>query len=109
MKLLRLPEKTILFFYKSFINNVLPLLVDQNLGVIAMKTLSNGGFFGGTTHFSHGDEQKIIPKFASIQEALHFVWSLPVGYVPKGVTTPVVDIRFKFISPAIVFLKRPVA
>ena len=70
--------------YKSFINNVLPTLVEKDLGVIAMKTLSNGGFFGGTKHFNHGEEQKIIPKFASIQEALHFVWSLPVSVIVTG-------------------------
>ncbi|MDH3651635.1 MAG: aldo/keto reductase, partial [Saprospiraceae bacterium] len=59
--------------YKSFIRNVLPRLVEENVGVIAMKTLSNGGFFGGTSHFLHGKEPKIIPNKASIKEALHFV------------------------------------
>ncbi len=70
--------------YKSFIKNVLPTLVERNFGVIAMKTLSNGGFFGGTSHFKHGDEPKIIPKFATVQEALHFVWSLPVSVLVTG-------------------------
>ncbi len=70
--------------YKSFINNVLPKLVDQNLGVIAMKTLSNGGFFGGTRHFSHGDNPRIVPNVLSVQEALHFVWSLPVSVLVTG-------------------------
>ncbi|MDH3652597.1 MAG: aldo/keto reductase [Saprospiraceae bacterium] len=70
--------------YKSFIRNVLPILVERNFGVIAMKTLSNGGFFGGTTHFNHGEQRKIIPEYASIQEALHFVWSLPVSVLVTG-------------------------
>lgn len=70
--------------YKSFINNVLPKLVERNYGVIAMKTLSNGGFFGGSTHFQHGDNPKIVPNLASIKEAIHFVWSLPVSVLVTG-------------------------
>lgn len=70
--------------YKSFILNVLPKLVKRDMGVIAMKTLSNGGFFGGTTHFNHGPNPRIVPKFASIKEALHFVWSLPVSVIVTG-------------------------
>lgn len=70
--------------YKSFINNVLPTLVERNMGIIAMKTLSNGGFFGGTRHFHGGDNPRIVPKVATIEEALHFVWSLPVSTIVTG-------------------------
>ena len=63
--------------YKSFINNVLPTLVEKEVGVLAMKTLSNGGFFGGTSHFEGGKNPKIVPNVVSVQEAIHFVWSLP--------------------------------
>ncbi|NND06762.1 MAG: aldo/keto reductase [Saprospiraceae bacterium] len=70
--------------YKSFINNVMPLLVEGNLGIIAMKTLSNGGFFGGTSHFEGGDKPKIIPNAISVEEALNFVWSLPVSVIVTG-------------------------
>ncbi len=70
--------------YKSFINNVLPTLVDRNMGIIAMKTLGNGGFFGGTRHFQGGDNPRIVPKVATVQEALHFVWSLPVSTIVTG-------------------------
>ena len=70
--------------YKSFINNVLPILIEKNMGVIAMKTLSNGGFFGGTSHMKNGDEPRIVPGTASIEEALHFVWSLPVSVALTG-------------------------
>lgn len=70
--------------YKSFINNVLPTLVERKMGILAMKTLSNGGFFGGTSHFRGGDNPKIVPKVATIQEALHFVWSLPVSVLITG-------------------------
>jgi aryl-alcohol dehydrogenase-like predicted oxidoreductase len=70
--------------YKSFINNVLPKLVEQNIAPLAMKTLSNGGFFGGTTHFQHGDKPRIVPDVLSVQEAIHFVWSLPVSVLITG-------------------------
>ncbi len=70
--------------YKSFINNVMPTLVEREMGVLAMKTLSNGGFFGGTTHFEGGDNPKIVPNVVSVKEAIHFVWSLPVSTLITG-------------------------
>ncbi len=70
--------------YKSFINNVMPTLVDMEIGIIAMKTLSNGGFFGGTSHFEGGANPRIVPNVATVQEAIHFVWSLPVSTLVTG-------------------------
>ncbi len=70
--------------YKSFIKNVMPTLLERNMGILAMKTLSNGGFFGGTRHFHGGDNPKLVPNVVSIQEALHFVWSLPVSVLITG-------------------------
>lgn len=70
--------------YKSFINNVLPKLVEKNIAPIAMKTLANGGFFGGTRHFMQGDNPRIVPNRLSVAEALHFVWSLPVSVLITG-------------------------
>lgn len=70
--------------YKSFINNVLPELAEKNIAPLAMKTLANGGFFGGTRHFMHGDKPKIIPGRLSVAEALYFTWSLPVSVLITG-------------------------
>ncbi len=70
--------------YKSFINNVMPILVDRDMGILAMKTLSNGGFFGGTRHFYGGDKPKLVPNIVTVQEALHFVWSLPISVLITG-------------------------
>jgi predicted aldo/keto reductase-like oxidoreductase len=70
--------------YKSFINNVLPTLVEQKMGILAMKTLSNGGFFGGTSHYEGGNNPKIIPNVVSVREAIHFVWSLPISTLITG-------------------------
>ena len=70
--------------YKSFVRTVLPVAVERNMGVIAMKTLANGGFFGGSSHGQHGNRPKVVPNRLSIQEALHFVWSLPVSVLVTG-------------------------
>jgi len=52
--------------------------------VIAMKTLANGGFFGGSRQGEHGDNPKVVPDRVSIQQAIHFVWSLPVSVLVTG-------------------------
>jgi aryl-alcohol dehydrogenase-like predicted oxidoreductase len=70
--------------HKSFINNVLPKLVDKKMGVLAMKTLANGGFFGGDRHFYGGDHPKLVPNVLSIKEALYFAWSLPISVLITG-------------------------
>jgi len=69
---------------KSFINNVLPTLVEKEMGIIAMKTLSNGGFFGVTRNSEAGNNPRIIPNVVSVREAIHFVWSLPVSTLVTG-------------------------
>ena len=70
--------------YDSFITGVLPQLTKRNIGVLAMKTLGNGGFFGGSSHGEHGDNAKVVPNLVSISEAIHFVWSLPVSVLITG-------------------------
>ncbi|SMD45721.1 Predicted oxidoreductase [Aquiflexum balticum DSM 16537] len=70
--------------YKSFINNVLPQLIKKEMAPIAMKTLANGGFFGGTSHFNHGDKPRIVPNALSVEEALYFSWSLPISVLVTG-------------------------
>jgi predicted aldo/keto reductase-like oxidoreductase len=69
---------------KSFINNVLPTLVEKEMGIIAMKTLSDGGFFGVTRNSEAGNNPRIIPNVVSVREAIHFVWSLPVSTLVTG-------------------------
>ena len=56
----------------------------RKVGIIAMKTLSNGGFFGGRTHFVRGNNPKVVPNVVSVREAIHFVWSLPVSTLITG-------------------------
>ncbi|MCY4171952.1 MAG: aldo/keto reductase [Bacteroidetes bacterium] len=70
--------------YKSFVLNVLPTAVERNMGIIAMKTLANGGFFGGSTHGQHGDKPRVIPNRISIEDAIYFAWSLPISVIVSG-------------------------
>ena len=56
--------------YLSFEKEVLPELVRQDVGIIAMKTLA-----GGTI---------VSKEVATVDEALCYAWSLPVGTVVSG-------------------------
>jgi len=69
--------------YKSFIKNVMPKLVAGNLGILAMKTLSNGWFLGGQAH-ANVPKPYLVPDCVSMREAIHFVWSLPVSVLITG-------------------------
>lgn len=70
--------------YESFIEGVIPTLVERNIGVIGMKSLANGGFFGGTRHGKHGPNPRVVPNKVSIEEAIRFVWSFPVSTLVTG-------------------------
>jgi len=73
--------------YHSFILNYVPKAIEAGVGVLAMKTLSNGGFFG-----RRGGQPvagpKLIPDRLSVAEALYFVWSLPVSVLVSGPNNP---------------------
>lgn len=70
--------------FESFILNVLPELERRGMGILAMKTLSNGGFFGGSKQFEHGPNPLMVPDRISIREALSFSWSLPISVLITG-------------------------
>lgn len=70
--------------YESFIERVVPILIDRNIGIIGMKALANGGFFGGSQHGRHGPNPKVVPDRVSISEAIRFIWSLPVSTLVTG-------------------------
>ncbi|MGL5794418.1 MAG: aldo/keto reductase [Waterburya sp.] len=74
--------------YSSFIQQVMPQLIERNIGVLAMKSLANGGFFGGSSHGQHGDKAKIVPERVSIADAINFAWSLPVSVLITGFDNP---------------------
>ena len=70
--------------YESFIEGVIPTLVERNIGVIGMKSLANGGFFGGSRHGKHGPNPRVVPNRVTIQDAIRFVWSFPVSTLVTG-------------------------
>ena len=75
--------------YQSFIKNVLPLLLEKDMGVLAMKTLADRGFFGRNRWDARSTGvTPLIPNRISIQEAIHFVWSLPVSVLITGAESP---------------------
>lgn len=72
--------------YRSFIHQTIPNLTKRNLGIIAMKTLAGGAFWGGGFEGHRNDADKVI-NYITIAEALHFAWSMPVGVLVSGPLT----------------------
>jgi predicted aldo/keto reductase-like oxidoreductase len=68
----------------SFIEHVLPVLIEKDVAPLAMKTLGNGGFFGGNRHGQHGDGPKVVPERVTVSEAIQFAWSFPVSTLITG-------------------------
>ncbi len=71
----------------SFVNHVIPLALDNNLGLLAMKTLADGRYFKKKQR--NGDvlwetNTPVIPNHVSMKEALHFVWSMPISTLITG-------------------------
>lgn len=70
-----------------FINTVLPKALDRDMGILAMKTMADGRFFGKKVRLEDiqwETDKPIVPDRLSIKEALHFVWSLPVSVLISG-------------------------
>lgn len=74
--------------YSSFILQVIPRLLENGYGVLAMKTMAGSGFVGlhGTTG-PLPNAKRIVPDRVSVEDALHFVWSLPVSCLISGPDT----------------------
>jgi predicted aldo/keto reductase-like oxidoreductase len=71
---------------KSFIRNVMPLAMENNVAPIAMKTLANGGLFGGS--WNSDGPGGLIPNVLSVEQAMRFVWSLPTSITVTGADDP---------------------
>lgn len=70
-----------------FINSVLPKALDRNLGILAMKTMADGRFFGKKIRLEDTQwetDKPIVPDRLSVKEAIYFVWSLPVSVLITG-------------------------
>ena len=84
--------------YSSFARNVVPRLVERGIGPLAMKTLAFGQFFKTPA----GKPEPPIPGKVSVQEAIHYVWSLPVTALITGAETAAqlqekIDLAKKFV------------
>ncbi len=72
---------------EHFIQTVLPLAIDRNLGILAMKTMADGRFFASKMQrdeLAWESDNPAIPNKLSIKDALYFVWSLPVSVLITG-------------------------
>ena len=84
---IQMPINVIDANHDHFIKSVLPVAIDRNMGVLAMKTMSDGRFFGKKQRLNDlvwESENPAIPGRLSIKEALYFVWSLPVSVLITG-------------------------
>ncbi len=84
---LQMPINVIDSHYHSFIKNAMPMALDRDMGILAMKTLSDGRFFDKKQRIDKiqwTSDDPIIPNYVSIKEALFFVWSLPVSVLITG-------------------------
>jgi uncharacterized protein len=70
--------------YFSFTKNVLPVALERNMGILAIKSLADGRFFALKQEANWKSEDPIIPNYMTIKEAMHFVWSLPVTVLISG-------------------------
>ncbi len=84
---IQMPVNVIDSHFHSFIKNVLPFAIDREIGILAMKSLSDGRFFGEKKvldKIQWETEDPLVPKYISVKEALYFVWSLPISVLITG-------------------------
>jgi len=70
----QMPLNPIDYHQQSFTREVLPMLVDRGIGVIAMKTSADGAL--------------LRQGLATIDECQRYVWSLPVSLAVVGMERP---------------------
>ena len=72
--------------YESFVTHVVPKCVEAGIGVLAMKTLAYGRFFGGNKGWrrTEASVKPAIPAVLSIEDVFGFVWSLPITSLVSG-------------------------
>jgi aryl-alcohol dehydrogenase-like predicted oxidoreductase len=72
--------------FESFVTHVVPRCVEAGIGVLAMKTLADGRFFGGNRGWrrTHVSVEPIIPDILSVEDVFGFVWSLPITTLVSG-------------------------
>ncbi len=87
LETVQMPVNVIDSHFHSFIKNVLPIALERNFGILAMKTLSDGRFFKIKKRLDDiqwETDDPLVPNHVSVSEALNFVWSLPVSVLITG-------------------------
>jgi aryl-alcohol dehydrogenase-like predicted oxidoreductase len=72
--------------FESFVTHVVPRCVEAGIGVLAMKTMAYGRFFGGNKGWKRTEVsvKPIVPAVLSVEDVLGFVWSLPIATLVSG-------------------------
>ncbi len=72
--------------FESFVTHVVPKCSEAGIGVLAMKTLAYGRFFGGNKGWRRTDVsvKPVIPAALSMEDVFGFVWSLPITTLISG-------------------------
>jgi uncharacterized protein len=73
--------------YESFIKEVIPTLEQRKLGIIGMKSLSGGSFWGGGFEGNRNETDRVIDHI-SVKDAFHFSLSMPVDVLVTGPLNP---------------------
>lgn len=75
--------------HRSFVTQVLPRCVEAGIGVLAMKSLAFGRFFGRVTGWQRTGVslEPIVPGVLSLEDVFGYVWSLPVSTLVSGMET----------------------
>lgn len=69
--------------YNSFIREVIPELENSGKGIIGMKSLSGGAFWGGGFEGQRKLNDRVIDHI-SVKDAIHFSLSMPVDVLVTG-------------------------
>lgn len=75
----------------SFIESVLPGLMERQYGVLAMKTLADGRFFSQKIKNERTvweTDDPVVPTRLSVADCIHFVLSLPISVLITGAENP---------------------
>jgi aryl-alcohol dehydrogenase-like predicted oxidoreductase len=72
--------------YASFTTHVVKPCLDHGMGILAMKTLAFGRLLGKNLGWQRQDVKltPIVPELVSLEQALNYVWSLPVSVLISG-------------------------
>ena len=71
----------------SFVEKVVPQVLEKQIALLAMKTLADGRFFGKKVVNDKeiwNTDKPVVPNQVTLENALHFAWSLPISVLITG-------------------------